>query len=52
MFFIAKGDCFVRIRDKLEDGHEEIKHASLLPGDHFGVSLFLDLSHIGNIIAL
>ncbi len=39
MFFIAKGDCVVMIKDKVSDGHEELKHRSLLPGDHFGVIL-------------
>ncbi|CDW87072.1 cyclic nucleotide-binding protein [Stylonychia lemnae] len=36
MFFLAKGDCVVMIKDRVQDGHEEIKHRSLLPGDHFG----------------
>jgi len=37
MFFLAKGDCVVMIKDKVHDGHEELKHRTLLPGDHFGV---------------
>jgi hypothetical protein len=37
MFFIAKGDCFVKVKDRLKDGTEEIRHRTLLPGDHFGV---------------
>lgn len=53
MFFIAKGDCFVKIKDRLKDGTEEINHRSLLPGDHFGVSLCLFLSFIiGSIIVI
>lgn len=39
MYFIAKGDCFVSVKDRLNEGNEEIKHRTLLPGDHFGVSL-------------
>jgi hypothetical protein len=39
MFFLAKGDCVVMIKDRVHDGHEELKHRSLLPGDHFGVSI-------------
>ena len=38
MYFIAKGDCVVMIKDRVAEGHEDIKHRSLLPGDHFGVS--------------
>lgn len=38
MYFLAKGDCVVLIKDRVFNGHEEIKHRSLLPGDHFGVS--------------
>ena len=38
MYFLAKGDCVVLIKDRVFDGHEEVKHRSLLPGDHFGVS--------------
>ena len=37
MYFIAKGECVVKIKDRLKDGFFEIKHASLNPGDHFGV---------------
>jgi len=29
------------IKDKVQDGHEELKHRTLLPGDHFGVSFIL-----------
>lgn len=39
MFFIAKGDCNVIIKDKVNnDAVEELLHRSLLPGDHFGVT--------------
>lgn len=38
MYFLAKGDCVVLVKDRVFDGHEEIKHRTLLPGDHFGVS--------------
>jgi len=40
MYFIAKGDCVVKIKDRLKDGVFEIKHASLNPGDHFGVIIW------------
>lgn len=40
MYFIAKGDCFVQVKDRLNQGVEDIKHRTLLPGDHFGVSLY------------
>jgi hypothetical protein len=39
MFFIAKGDCNVMISDYYEGAVRETMHRSLLPGDHFGVSL-------------
>jgi len=42
IFFIAKGDNFVSIKDtqKEEEGYKNFK--KLVPGEHFGVSL---LSH-------
>jgi hypothetical protein len=43
MFFIAKGDCNVIVKDKIGDITEEIKHKVLQPGEHFGVSLRLIL---------
>ena len=39
MYFIAKGDCVVIVKDRLKDGVVEVKHASLNPGNHFGVIL-------------
>ena len=36
MFFIAKGKCTVRIKDKFEDRYEEKIVNVLGPGDHFG----------------
>lgn len=39
MYFLAKGDCVVLVKDRVFDGHEELRHRSLLPGDHFGVSI-------------
>lgn len=38
MFFIAKGDCDVWIKDKIGEVYEDDRHATLYPGDHFGVS--------------
>jgi hypothetical protein len=53
MYFIAKGDCFINVKDRLKDGVEEIRHRSLLPGDHFGVSFLTLLSlKLGNIIVV
>lgn len=54
MYFIAKGDCNVMIKDKVNDVFEEIQHRSLLPGDHFGVrlTLYIFIINLGNIITL
>jgi hypothetical protein len=50
MYFLAKGDCVVMVKDRVLDGHEELKHRSLLPGDHFGVSIFTILiKHITGV---
>lgn len=38
MYFIAKGKCEVRIRDKFNDRYEEKVARILTVGDHFGVS--------------
>jgi hypothetical protein len=46
MFFLAKGDCVVMIKDRVAEGHEELKHRTLLPGDHFGVSYTFQLKLI------
>jgi len=51
MYFIAKGDCVVKIKDRQKDGIFEVKHDSLNPGDHFGVS-FGQLISIGSWINL
>lgn len=52
MYFIAKGDCFVRVKDRLNEGNEEIRHRTLLPGDHFGVSYNKLDNNIGNITGI
>jgi CRP-like cAMP-binding protein len=36
MFFIAKGDCDVKVKDKIGDIGEECVARTLNPGDHFG----------------
>ena len=36
MFFIAKGDCTVRVKDKIEDVIDLSSPRTLNPGDHFG----------------
>ena len=42
MYFIAKGDCVVKIKDRQNDGGlKEVQHAALNLGDHFGVSIDL-----------
>ena len=52
MYFIAKGDCFVLVKDRLQDGVEEIKHRSLLPGDHFGeISLLYGCPRSASVVA-
>jgi hypothetical protein len=38
MYFIAKGKCEVKIRDKFNDRYEEKVARILSAGDHFGVS--------------
>ena len=52
MYFLAKGDCVVLIKDRVFDGHEEIKHRSLLPGDHFGVSSYFDFNRHKHLFAI
>ncbi len=50
MFFIAKGDCVVKVKDKLDGRNVEMKVRKLFSGDHFGVSLLsVNLIFIGNI---
>jgi hypothetical protein len=40
MFFIVKGDCAVKVKDKIGEAVEEVTHKTLEAGDHFGVRIF------------
>lgn len=52
MFFIAKGDCSVLVKDKIGDIVEEVKARVLNPGDHFGeISLLYGCKRTATVIA-
>jgi CRP-like cAMP-binding protein len=52
MFFIAKGDCDVRVKDKIGDIVEECVARTLNPGDHFGeISMIYGCSRTASVIA-
>lgn len=40
MFFVQKGDCTVKVKDRINDIIEERNVRILNPGDHFGVSIY------------
>lgn len=39
MYFIVKGDCEVKVKDKIGEAVEEVIHKTLGAGDHFGVRI-------------
>ena len=41
LYFIAKGKCEVRVKDKFHDRYEEKVARVLQSGDHFGVSIII-----------
>jgi CRP-like cAMP-binding protein len=52
MFFIAKGDCDVKVRDKIGDIVEECVARTLNPGDHFGeISMIYGCPRTASVIA-
>lgn len=52
MFFIAKGECNVMVKDKLYEGHEELLVRTLQPGEHFGeISLLYGCNRTATVSA-
>ena len=37
MYFITKGECIVKVKDRILLKEEDLKIRDLFPGDHFGV---------------
>jgi hypothetical protein len=56
LYFIAKGKCEVRVKDKFHDRYEEKVARVLQSGDHFGVSFIKDFDYyllcLGNWYAI
>lgn len=52
MFFIAKGDCDVIVKDKIGDIIEETKARTLNSGAHFGeISLIYNCTRTATVLA-
>mmetsp|Transcript_23886 Transcript_23886/g.23571 ORF Transcript_23886/g.23571 Transcript_23886/m.23571 type:complete len:268 (-) Transcript_23886:412-1215(-) len=52
MYFIAKGDCDVKVKDKIGDIGEECTARTLNPGDHFGeISIIYGCSRTASVVA-
>ena len=52
IYFIAKGKCSVKIRDKFKDRFEEMQVRILEPGDHFGeISMLYQCSRSATVMA-
>lgn len=52
MFFIAKGDCNVKVKDKIGDIVEETKARTLNVGDHFGeISMIYNCQRTATVVA-
>lgn len=54
MFFVQKGDCTVRVKDRINDIIEERDVRILNPGDHFGVNISSSIYNflLGNLFDL